>query len=79
MHRTLKWYGQSKGKGIYGLAVPIRQISCDQLCDKCIVRFKCYTLLQGETLLLEDGEWQQLWYILETELRTRNDNANIQR
>jgi len=39
----------------------LRQASCDTMCNKCIVRFKCYTLLQGEALLLEDGEWQQLW------------------
>ena len=67
MQRTLKWMGKLP----YGLP-DFRQRSCDSLCDKCIVRFKCYTLLQGETLLLEDGEWQQLWYILEAELRARN-------
>jgi len=71
MQRTLKWYS---GQG-FGLSRGLRQIKCNTLCDKCIVRFKCYTLLQGEALLLEDGEWQQFWYTLEAELRARNDEA----
>lgn len=63
MNRTLKWYGKQWN----GLPI-LRQRSCDQLCNKCIVRFKCYTLLQGEALFLEDSEWKKLWYTLRMEL-----------
>ena len=69
MQRTLRWMGELPN----GLPA-WRQMSCDSLCDKCIVRFKCYTLLQGEALRLEDGAWQQFWYTLEAELRARNAN-----
>ena len=52
MQRTLVWKGHEGNDWVR------RQVTCDTLCNKCVFRFKCYILLQGEALLLDDREWK---------------------